>query len=75
MVSFRGRSIPLGIVRNNSVRTAATIAYRAIDMIVKVSTDSYIGHRYSLKIIRNRLRSSNTFLSPISQSDGLAMIK
>ena len=53
VLSFRGVSI--GIVPNNRVRAAATKAYCANDMIMKVSIDSYLGHGYSLKIIRNRL--------------------
>ena len=34
----------IGIVRNNIVRAAATTAFRATDIIVKVSIDSYLGH-------------------------------
>ena len=41
MSSFWG--IWIGIVRNNIVRAAVTIAFRATDMIVKVSIDSYLG--------------------------------
>ena len=53
MDSFRGISID--IVRNNRVGTAATISYCATDMIVNVWIDSYLGPRYSLKIIRCRV--------------------
>ena len=33
------------IVRNNSVRATAAIAYYATDMIVKVSIDRYLGQQ------------------------------
>ena len=49
--------ISIGIVSNNRVRAAATIAYCATDMIVKASLDRYLGHQHSLKIIHNRLVS------------------
>ena len=50
---FRGTYI--GIVNNNRVGAAATIAYCAIDMIVKVPIDSCLGHQHSLKVIPDRL--------------------
>ena len=43
------------IVRNNTGRAAAMTAFRATDMIVKVSIDSYLGQQHSVKIISNRL--------------------
>ena len=43
----------ISIVSNNTVRAAATLAYRAIDMIVKVSIDSYLDSN-SVKTISNR---------------------
>ena len=49
------RGVSIGIVSNNRVRAAAIIPYCATDMIVKVSTDSYLGHQHSFKIIPNRL--------------------
>ena len=45
----------IGIVRNNIVRAAATTAFRATDIIVKVSIDSYLGQQHTVKIISNRL--------------------
>ena len=47
--------ISKGIVSNNRVSAAATKAYCATDIIVKVSIDSYLGHQHSLKVIPNRL--------------------
>ena len=35
----------ISIVSNNTVRAAATIAYRATDMIVKLSIDGYLGQQ------------------------------
>ena len=43
------------VVRNNTVRAAATIAFCATDMIVKVSIHSYLGQQHRVKIISNRL--------------------
>ena len=43
------------IVRNNTSRAAATIAFRATDMIVKVSIDNYLGQHHSVNVISNRL--------------------
>ena len=54
MGCFRGASISIGIVGNNRVRTAATIAYCATDMVAKVSIDSYLG-QHNLQIIPKRL--------------------
>ena len=41
----RFRGISIGVVSNSRVRAAATKAYCATDMIVKVSIDSYLEHQ------------------------------
>ena len=73
---FRGISI--GIVSSNRVREVATIACCATDMIVKVSTDSYLG-QHSLKKVPNRLSFKQYLFHhhrsiPIDYSDKFAMI-
>ena len=47
--------IRICIVRYNTGGAAATIAFRATDMIVKVSIDSYLGQQHSVKIFSNRI--------------------
>ena len=48
------RGISIDIVSNNRVRAAATIAFGATNILM-VPIDSYLGHRYRLKIIPNGL--------------------
>ena len=43
------------IVKNNTGRAAATIAFPATEMIVTVSIDSYLGQQHSVKMFSNRL--------------------
>ena len=43
------------IVRNNTGRAAATIAFRATDIVVKVSIDIYLGQQYGFENVSNRL--------------------
>ena len=62
---FRG--VSRGVVSNIRVRVAATIAYCATDVLVKVSIDSYLGYRYSLNIFPNRLSSEQYLLITIDR--------
>ena len=39
--------ISMGIVSNNRVRAASTIAYCVADMTVKVSIGRYLGHQHN----------------------------
>ena len=56
----------ISIVSNNTVRAAATLAYRAIDMIVKVSIDSYLDSN-SVKTISNRLSFEQHIFTTVDQ--------
>ena len=51
----RLRGLSIGIVINNRVRVAVTIACCATDMLAKVYIRRYLGHKHNLKITPNRL--------------------
>ena len=51
----RLQGLSIGIVSNSRVRSVATIAYCATDMLAKVYIDGYLGHQHNLKMTTNRL--------------------
>ena len=63
----RLRGLSIGIVCNNRVRAAATIAYCATDALAKVYIDRYLGHHHNLNMTPNRLSFEQYFVVVTNQ--------
>ena len=63
----RLQGLSIGIVSNKRVRTVATIAYCATDMLAKVYIDRYLGRQHNLKVNPNMLSFEQYFFIATNQ--------